>query len=307
MHNNDIAGRVRLDFTSGIRLASSALRRFALSSPTVPLRSLAFVTHSGAWKRWTLAATLAVAGFGAAHAQDTAVGFQAKRIDLQSRVSSLETELANPKLSSSKRKADQAEIAQIKNRLEAGDFKTGDLLVVTVNVEEKPSVDTATVRDNGMISISRVPDVSVAGVLRSEVQEKVKNHVATYFKRPEVRVNFTTRITVVGAIGRSGTFSVAPDRPLSEIIIVAGGGAPNAKVDQLEVKRAGKVFISKDQSKKLLFQGKTVAEVGIQNGDEVVIPGKRQFTWQGITQTVFLISSLTFALVNFLRYYYSEE
>ncbi|MEO7362401.1 MAG: polysaccharide biosynthesis/export family protein [Gemmatimonadaceae bacterium] len=251
-------------------------------------------------------AALFVTAFGAAHAQDTAVGFQAKRLDLQNRVSSLETELANPKLKSSKRKADQTELADIKDRLENGDFKTGDLLVVTVNVEDKPSVDTATVRNNGMISISRVPDVSVSGALRSEVQDRVRNHVEKYFKRPDVRVNFTTRISVVGAVGRQGTFSVAPDRPLTEIIVLAGA-APNAKVDQLEVRRGGKIIITKKQSKKMLFEGTTVAEAGMQNGDEVIIPGKRVWSWQSITQTVFLISSLTFALVNFLRYYYSLQ
>lgn len=249
---------------------------------------------------------LFVTAFGASHAQDTAVGFQAKRADLQNRVASLETELADPKLSSTKRRADQLEMAAIKLRLESGDFKTGDLLVVTVNVEEKPSVDTATVRDNGMISISRVPDVSVVGVLRSEVEKHVEDHVGKYFKRPDVRVNFTTRITVVGAVGRQGTYSVAPDRALSEIIVLAGA-APNAKVDQLEVRRGGKTIISTKQSKRLLFEGKTVAQAGMQNGDEVVIPSKRTWSFQTITQTVFLISSLTFALVNFLRYYYSEE
>ena len=57
----------------------------------------------------------------------------------------------------------------------------------------------------------------------------------------------------------------------------------------------------------MLTDGLTIEQAGIQNGDEIEIPGKRVLTWQGITQTVFLISSLTFALINFLRYYYSEE
>lgn len=252
------------------------------------------------------ASLLGFAWFGAAHAQDTAVGFQAKRVDLQNRLSSRETELANPKLSSSKRKEVQAEIANIKNRLDNGDFKTGDLLVVTVDVENKASVDTATVRDGGLISISRVPDVSVAGSLRSEVEEKVKKHVGTYFRSPEVRVNFTTRVTVIGAVGRKGSFNVSPDRPLSEIITVAGGGLPNAKLDQLVVRRGGKIVLSKKASKKVLIDGVTVEQAGIQNGDEIEIPGRRVITWQAVTQTIFLISSLTFALINFLRYYYSS-
>lgn len=305
MQNNDIAGRVRLESPSESNTASSALRKSVLSPNTVSDRFASFVTRMRIARVISLATALFVTAFGAAHAQDTAVGFQAKRVDLQNRVSSLETELADPKLNSSKRRTDQAELASIKDRLQSGDFKTGDLLVVTVNVEEKPSVDTATVRDNGMISISRVPDVSVSGVLRSEVQEHVKNHVTKFFKRPEVRVNFTTRVTVVGAVAKPGSMNISPDKPLSEIIVLAGS-LPNAKVDQLEVKRGGKTIISNKQSKKLLLEGKTVAEAGMQNGDEVVIPGKRVWSWQSISQVAFLISSLAFALINFLRYYYSE-
>lgn len=259
------------------------------------------------WKAPAVVALLFLGALGAAHAQDTATGFQAKRIDLQNRVGVLESELANPKLSSDKKRAAQAELTIVKNRLEKGDFKTGDLLVITVNVEEKPTVDTATVRDDGKISISRVQDMSVAGLLRSEVLDKVKAHVGTYYKLPEVRVNFSTRLLVSGAVAHAGPVSVSPDRPLSEIIVVAGGGAENAKLDQLEVKRAGRLIISTKASKRLLIEGKTVEQVGIQNGDEVVIPGKRKWNWQTITQTLLLISSLSFALISFLSYLYSDE
>lgn len=269
--------------------------------PTSPFRTFAV-----ALGKICAVVVFGLSTFGAAHAQDTAVGFQAKRSDLQNRLVAREGELGNPKLSASKKKDLQAEVATLKGRLENGDFKTGDLLVVTVDVENKPIVDTATVRDGGLISISRVPDVSVTGALRSEVEEKVKNHVGMYFRNPDVRVNFTTRVTILGAVARRGAFNVSPDRPITEFITLAGA-APNAKVDQLEVKRNGRVVMSKSASKKALNDGITVEQAGIQNGDEVVIPGKRTFTWQGITQTIFLISSLTFALINFLRYYYSEE
>lgn len=253
-----------------------------------------------------LAFSMAVAGAGAVFAQDTSVGFQATRIELQNRATSLETELADPKLNSSKRKAAQAELDNVRDRLSNGDFQTGDLLVVTTNIDDKITVDTATVREGGMITISQVPDMSVAGVLRSEVQEKVREHIDRDFKRFEVRVNFSTRITVTGAVGRPGTFNVSPDRPLTDVLVVAGA-APNAKVDELEVRRSGRTIISNKQSKKLLFEGQTLAQVGIKNGDEFIIPGTRKVSWQAVTQTLLLLSSLTFALISFLRYYYSEE
>ena len=307
MQNNDIASRACFDAAGDLQNGVPNVVAISTSSLRAGVLKRTFGTIRRSAARMCSAAVIVFLAFGAAHAQDTAVGFQAKRVDLQNRLASKETELSNPKLNSTKRKEAQAEIAAIKGRLENGDFKTGDLLVVTVDVENRPVVDTATVRDGGLISISRVPDVSVAGSLRSEVEDKVRAHVGTYFRNPDVRVNFTTRITIVGAVGRKGSFNVSPDRPMTELITVAGGGLPNAKVDQLEVRRNGKTVLSKNASKKVLTDGLTIEQAGIQNGDEIEIPGKRVLTWQGITQTVFLISSLTFALINFLRYYYSEE
>lgn len=257
-------------------------------------------------KTSTLTVLLFLSALGAAHAQDTATGFQAKRLDLQNRAGVLESELANPKLSAGKKKAAQTELTAVRSRLEKGDFKTGDLLVITVNVEDKPVVDTATVRDNGIISIQRFQDFSVAGLLRSEVLDGIKKHVSVYYRLPEVRVNFSTRLTISGAVGRPGPYSVSPDRPLSEVIALAGGGAQNAKLDQLEVKRAGRTIISTKDSKRLLIEGKTIEQVGIQSGDQVIIPAKRNLNWQLITQTLLIISSLMFALISFLQYLYSE-
>jgi protein involved in polysaccharide export with SLBB domain len=253
------------------------------------------------------AALLFVSAFGAAHAQDTATGFQAKRADLQNRAGALETELADPKLNSGKKKAAQTELTAVRSRLANGDFKTGDLLVITVNVEEKTTVDTATVRDNGMISIQRVPDVSVAGTLRSEVLDKVKAHIETYFRIVDVRVNFSTRLLVSGAVAKGGPINISPDRPLSEILSIAGGAAPNAKLDQLEAKRAGRTIIKAKDSKRMLIDGRTIEQAGIQNGDEIVIPGKRVWNWQLITQTLLLVSSLTFAFISFMSYLYSDN
>jgi protein involved in polysaccharide export with SLBB domain len=282
--------------------ATNLFRGGARTGKSVPLA----VTARGL-QRLYMMALLLICGVGAGHAQDTAVGFQATRLDLQNRLAANETALANSKLSSSRRKAVQAENAAIQSRLTNGDFKTGDLLVVTLNVEEKQVVDTATVRDNGMISITRVPDVSVAGVLRSEVREKVKAHIAQYFKQPDVRVNFTTRITIVGAVSRTGSYNISPDRQLTELVSIAGGGLPTAKLDQLEIRRSGKIVLAANASKRALIEGKTLEQVGVQPGDEVVVPAKRTFNWQAFAQIAFLISSLAFALINFLQYYYSEE
>ena len=246
---------------------------------------------------------------GAAHAQDTSVGFQATREALAQRRAQAEGEIASGKLNASRKRAAQAEVASITARLDSGDFHPGDLLVVTVTIvllDNRLTVDTSTVRANQMISITGVPDMSVKGVLRSEVQDKVKAHIEMYIKQPKVRVNFTTRVTITGAVGRPGTYPVSPDRQLTELVGLAGGGTQLAKLDQMEIRRGGRVILSTDDSKRALIAGRTLDQVGVQPGDEVVIPAKRAFNWQGFAQIALLISSLTFALIQFMTYYYSQ-
>ncbi|MEP6766239.1 MAG: polysaccharide biosynthesis/export family protein [Gemmatimonadaceae bacterium] len=247
---------------------------------------------------------------GAARAQDTSVGATASRESLAQRVATDESEIARGNLKASRKKELELEIATIKDRLDNGDFHTGDLIVVTVTIPNlnppKTTVDTSTVRANNFISITELPDLSVKGVLKSEIQDKVTALAEKYIKEPKVRVNFTTRVMILGGVVKAGTYNISPDRQLTELVTTAGGGTPTAKLDQLEVKRGAKVILSLNDSKKALVTGKTLEQVGIQPGDEVTIPQRRTFNWQVIVQFALLVSSLTFAAIQFLQFYYSE-
>ena len=309
MLNNKIAYKFRRRFST--RGWTAGRTPPALTSFARTLNRGASV-FAGFTKTSSIVAAFCVASVcwnGAAHAQDTSVGFQATREALAQRRAQAEGEIASGKLNASRKRAAQAEVASITARLDSGDFHPGDLLVVTVTIvllDNRLTVDTSTVRANQMISITGVPDMSVKGVLRSEVQDKVKAHIEMYIKQPKVRVNFTTRVTITGAVGRPGTYPVSPDRQLTELVGLAGGGTQLAKLDQMEIRRGGRVILSTDDSKRALIAGRTLDQVGVQPGDEVVIPAKRAFNWQGFAQIALLISSLTFALIQFMTYYYSQ-
>ncbi|MEP6778446.1 MAG: hypothetical protein ABJC26_01050, partial [Gemmatimonadaceae bacterium] len=130
------------------------------------------------------AVLMMAASSGAARAQDTSVGATASRESLAQRVATDEAEIARGNLKTARKKQLDLEIATIKDRLENGDFHTGDLVVVTVTIPNlsppKTTVDTSTVRANSMISITELPDLSVKGVLKSEIQEKVKTLAEKY-------------------------------------------------------------------------------------------------------------------------------
>jgi hypothetical protein len=307
MANNEIRGRVRQYFLPAVKQASSSFdgsQTFSSSkrAPRATVKPVLQVIGSIMTVLMCLALPL-----GAAHAQDTSVGFTATRTALAQRIASDEAELAGGKAKSSRREELHAEIASIKDRLDNGDFKTGDLVVVTVTTGPTTKVDTSTVRDNGMISITSVKDMSVRGILRSELLDKVTEHVKEYIKFPQVRVNFTTRVTMLGAVNKPGSLNVSPDRQLNELVGLAGGGAQDAKLDQLEVKRGKHVVLSYKDSKRALIQGKTLEQVGILPGDEVTIPATRHFSWTAFLQAAGVVATLLFTLITFLRYYYSSN
>ncbi len=218
----------------------------------------------------------------------------------------LERQLADGKLKTEERSRRSAELQGIRNRLQVGDFHVGDRFLITMR-RDSVSTDTASVRDSLKVAVFSLPDISLSGVLRSELDERMSAHVARYLRGVSVRTNLLTRVAVLGAVRNPGFFLAAPDRPISDLVMLAGGPIPDANLKQLEISRGGKVQIKAKDSDRLLKEGKTLEQVDIQSGDEVKIPLKRKFSWQSIIQLAFVISSLFFAVLQFLMWYYNRK
>ena len=245
----------------------------------------------------------------AALAQPAAGAHRATRAELSQRLVMIEQQLAGSTLKGAARTAAQAEVAAIKTRLETGDFKVGDRFVVTM-MSDTVRTDTASVREGFLVSLFGMPDlsaISVKGVLRSELDERLSSHVARYLRNATVRANVLTRVGIFGAVGSPGHYLASPDRPISELVMLAGGPTADANLDQLEIKRSGKTILSAKESKKALREGKTLAELDVQSGDDVTISKKRKINWQLLIQLFFIISSLFFAFIQFIQWYYGRD
>ena len=220
----------------------------------------------------------------------------ATRADLSARASELEP------LTVGGRKGDERdrsmrELALVRSRLTDGDFRVGDRLLVVLTRDSSVS-DTAAVRDSLLVTISNLPDVSVRGVLRSELNDRLRDHVGKYIRNPQVRANVLTRISISGGVGRPGFFSVPPDRPLTELVMVAGGPLPGAQLDRIEVTRGRTTYLRGRNAKRAVKEGRTLDELGVRSGDEVRIPIQQGLNWQTITQAFFAVSSITFGVVQ---------
>lgn len=267
----------------GGRAATSALRTVALSG---------LLLLSSAWNT-------------VVHAQ-VAGPQRATRTELQQRVTTLEGQLAGTSLKGDARNRATAELAGIRTRLQQGDFRVGDRFVITVRRDSIRS-DTASVRDSLKVAILNLPDISLAGVLRSELDARMTEHAARFLRNVSVQTSVLTRISVVGEVSAPGYYLAAPDRPISEVIMLAGGPAVLANLKELTVTRSGSTVVNSKDSRKYLKEGRTLEQLDIQSGDEVRIPKKKKISGEAILRVFFIVSSLSFAFLNFLMWYYRRQ
>jgi hypothetical protein len=230
---------------------------------------------------------------------------RATRTELAARLQQLDGLIASTGKADQRSKL-QAEQGAIRARLENGDFKVGDRFVMTVRFDSV-RVDTASVRDSLVVSVLNLPDLRLQGVLRSELDEKLNQHVARYIRNASVRSNVLTRIAILGAVRAPGFYYASPDRPVSDILMLAGGPAGDANLGQFELRRGTATLIEKKRSKALLESGRTLEQLDVQSGDEFRIPVKRKVNWQLVIQLFFIASSLFFAVFQFLQWYYGRE
>jgi hypothetical protein len=229
---------------------------------------------------------------------------RATRDELTARVAALEAQLARGGRGDG-RSRDQ--LAATRARLAQGDFKVGDRFILNYRLE-RVGVDTVAVRDSLRVSLGGFPDTRLGGVLRSELDAHLEAHVARYLRTYAVRASLLTRVAIIGGVRNPGYYYVPPDRPLSDLVMVAGGPAQEARLADMEVRRDGKLRLNGKDTRRAVKDGRTLEELDIQSGDEVRVPERRQGVNLGVVmQGAFVLTSVLFAGLQFLQWYYSRQ
>lgn len=200
----------------------------------------------------------------------------------------------------------QQELSVLRARLDVGDFKPGDRFVLYLR-QDSVRTDTLIVRDSLRVAVLNLPEFSVAGVLRSELEDRLSAHVSRFLRNASVRTTLLTRVSVTGAVKNPGFYYAVPDRPINDLLTSAGGPAAEADLNKLSVSRAGQTVLRGGDAKKVVEEGRTLELLDIQSGDTVHIPTKRKLNWQLIIQMAFITMSLLFALLQFVQWYYNRQ
>ena len=184
-----------------------------------------------------------------------------------------------PALEARAAQADAREAALIHARLARGDFRVGDRILLTVEGEKELS-DTFTVGLGGQLTLPIIGNVSLEGVLRSELQEYLRRRLAQNLRDPTVQTRAFVRLSIQGAVTHPGYYGVPADALLSDALMAAGGTMQEANLPKLRIERDGKPIWEGKALQQAIAEGRTLDGAGLVAGDQVIVP-KRGGTTAG--------------------------
>ncbi len=161
----------------------------------------------------------------------------------------------------------------IRERLENGDFRAGDR--VALFVQGEPNLpDTVLVEPGPQITLPLFGSISLAGVLRSEIQEHLTRELGKIIHDPVVRAQGLMRLSIQGSVGRPGFYVVPADVLVGDVLMIAGGLSGDAKLDKLRIERGSRRILEGEGMQEALLQGRTLDQLNLQAGDQIVLPKK---------------------------------
>ena len=167
-----------------------------------------------------------------------------------------------------------SEALLLRSRLRTGDFQEGDRIVVVL--ESNPTAtDTMQVRGGKVLQFPHMSVVSLEGVLRSELTDTLRRHLSKYLTNPDVRATPLLPVAVLGNVRNPGYFYAPADYLLRDLIMKAGGPAPDADVSKTVVRRAGQTIWNEKDVRAAFGEGLSLDRLHLHAGDEVYIPPQR--------------------------------
>lgn len=169
-----------------------------------------------------------------------------------------------------------SEASLLSSRLKMGDFQEGDRIVVVL-ASNPTATDTMQVRAGKVLQFPRMSEVSLQGVLRSELNDALRQHLSKYLTNPDVRATPLLPLSVLGNVLQPGYFYAPADYLLRDLVMRAGGPAPDADMSKAEVRRAGKTLWNVEETRLAFAEGLSLDRLHLRAGDEVYVPPQRHF------------------------------
>lgn len=205
--------------------------------------------------------------------------------------------LASSEKDAGKRAGYLTQAQLIRKRLAEGDFQPGHRILLFVTGDSALS-DTFTVRGDQKLQLPNLPEVSLAGVLDSELQVYLQTELAKYIRNPTVRAQALVRVLVSGDVANPGFYPIRVDTPVSDVIMNAGGPSPSADVKKTELRRGSTVVVKRDGIQTAIRSEMTMSDIGARPGDELYVPAKPTGSnWSKIAAATASVTGIVWTIV----------
>jgi hypothetical protein len=188
----------------------------------------------------------------------------------------------------------------LRNRLQHGDFQDGDRIVVQL-LGSITYHDTITVRAGKMLPLPRMDDMSLEGVLRSELNDRLSSHLAKYLRDSTARATPLLRLAVLGQVRGPGFYYTPADVLLSDVLMMAGGPAGDADLNDMTIRRSGETIWNAQDTRTAVTDGLSLDRLHLRAGDEIYVPQNSHFNWTSVLQIGSIALSAVVALVTLSR------
>lgn len=230
----------------------------------------------------------------------------ATRAELEDLLSVFNGAAESPAYSDSLRARAQSEARSIRTRLDQGDFQVGDRVAMSVEgtgALEQSLSDTFVVRDARLLQLPTIGSVQLTGVLRAELEQHMRQYVERYIREPSLHVRSLIRISIDGAVGRPGFYSVPTDALLTDALMFAGGPVARARINEIEVDRGGRRMLGGQVMQEAIREGRTIDQLDLRAGDRILVPqgGGGIGSAEGAVRTLTLALSIPFTILALAR------
>lgn len=175
----------------------------------------------------------------------------------------------------------RAEAALARRRLQEGDFQVGDRILVAVEAESLLT-DTFSVETGRIVNMPVIGAIPLSGILRSELEAHLTTHIARFVRDPKLRAHALIPMAVTGEVARPGFYAVPSELPFTELLMLAGGTTPDAKLADIRIEREKERIWEPEALGRAITEGRTIDQLNLRAGDRIVVPtrGNAQTTLQ---------------------------
>ena len=164
-------------------------------------------------------------------------------------------------------------------------MRPGDVLEIRVWGREDFS-GRFQVNEDWVIQYPVIGEINVRDRTVANVREELRDGLEQIFRSPFITVTPLFRMAVLGEVQAAGLYTVDPTLSVLDVVALAGGPSRNGNMNKVRLLRTGdETELSFERE---ALSGRTLAEIGVRSGDEIVVP-RRFFTRDDIIIVLSLV------------------